>query len=153
MFALIFVEREIDDDPDTRQLFEEDIKKFEKQYLEGYDTSVLDEVQYCKDVGSKLKYLADKGKKIWIVGRVSIIKLYPFSLQEFLNLKGQKEVTSTMLKRSVWEHATYGGYPIAVGIEDPEIKKFIFLYFCDPVNETESGQFLQRSYSQFYSIC
>ncbi len=129
------------DDPDTRQLFEEDIKKFEKQYLEGYDTSVLDEVQYCKDAGSKLKYLADKGKKIWItsssevilgkeilsylVGRVSIIKLYPFSLQEFLNLKGQKEVTSTILKRSVWEHATYGGYPKAVGIEDPEIKKLV----------------------------
>ena len=36
------------DDPDIRELFEEDIKKFEIQYVEGKSVSVLDEVQYCK---------------------------------------------------------------------------------------------------------
>lgn len=129
------------DDPDVRSLFEEDIKKFEKQYLEGYEASVLDEVQYCKDAGMKLKYLADKGRRVWItssseiilgkeilsylVGRVSIIKLYPFSLQEFLNSQGQKEVTSTILRRRVWEHAMYGGYPKVVMTQEPELKKII----------------------------
>src|SRR3989338_3563551 len=94
------------DDPDVRNLFEEDIKRFDKQFMEGKDVSILDEVQYCKDAGRNLKYLADTQKKLWItasseiilgkkvlsylVGRVSILKLYPFSLQEFLNFKQQK---------------------------------------------------------------
>ncbi|MFH1323298.1 MAG: ATP-binding protein [Methanobacteriota archaeon] len=129
------------DDPDVRGLFDADIKKFEIQYLESHDVTVLDEVQYCKDAGIKLKYLADKGKKIWItssseiilgteilsylVGRVSIIRLYPFSLKEFLIAKGQLEVTQSILERSIWEHLTYGGYPKVVMNDDTETKKII----------------------------
>lgn len=129
------------DDPDIRNLFDEDIKKFEIQNIEGKEISILDEVQYCKDAGIKLKYLADKGRKLWItssseiilgkevlsflVGRVSILKLYPFSLQEFLDAKNQKEMTETTLERQVWEHLTFGGYPKAVTIEDVEMKKTI----------------------------
>lgn len=129
------------DDPDARALFDEDIKKFEKQYIDGYEITVLDEVQYCKDAGRKLKYLADTEKKIWItssseillgkeilsylVGRVSILKLYPFSLNEFLAAKGQKEMTPEILKRNIWEHTTYGGYPKAVVTPDIESKKII----------------------------
>lgn len=132
------------DDPDARALFEEDIKKFEKQYVEGYDVALLDEVQYCKDAGGKLKYLADtiaKNKKIWItssseailekqilsylVGRISILKLYPFSLAEFLLANRQKGLTGTILHRSIWEHATYGGYPKVVTTSDIETKKII----------------------------
>lgn len=129
------------DDPDAKALFEEDIKKFERQYMEGFDTAVFDEVQYCKGAGTKLKYLADKGKKIWmtsssevilgkeilsyLVGRVSIIRLYPFSLAEFLTSKGQKEFTASILERNVWEHMTYGGYPKAAMADDIESKKMI----------------------------
>lgn len=129
------------DDPDARSLFEEDIKKFEKQYVEGYDVAVLDEVQYCKNAGRNLKYLTDMGRKIWItssseiilgkeilsylVGRVSILKIYPFSLPEFLIAKGQKETTNAILERSTWEHMTYGGYPRVVLTEDVETKKMI----------------------------
>ena len=129
------------DDPDIKELFETDIKKFEIQHIEGKDISVLDEVQYCKDAGQKLKYLADKGRKLWItssseiilgkevlsylVGRVSIIRLYPFSLHEFLKAKGQKETTKRVLERNVWEHLTFGGYPKVVNISDIELKKTI----------------------------
>ncbi len=129
------------DDPDIRDLFEEDIKKFEKQNIEGHDVAVLDEVQYCKDAGKKLKYLADKNRKIWVtssseiilskevlsylVGRVSVTKLYPFSVQEFLNMKGQKELTAKILERNVWEHLTYGSYPKVISVEDIELKKTI----------------------------
>jgi len=129
------------DDPDARSLFEEDIKKFEKQFLSIYDVSVLDEVQYCNDAGRKLKYLVDSGYKLWItssseiilskeilsflVGRVSIIKLFPFSLKEFLIAKSQNEITSKILSRMIWEHATYGGYPKVVLTEDIDIKKTI----------------------------
>ncbi len=129
------------DDPDSRTLFEADIKKFEKQYIEGYEVCVLDEVQYCKGAGSKLKYLADKGRKIWLtssseiilgeevlsylVGRVSVIKLYPFSLAEFLAAKNQKAATDEILHRIIWEHTTYGGYPKVAFVEDPETKKIL----------------------------
>lgn len=129
------------DDPDIRALFEEDIKKFEKQYIEGFELTVLDEVQYCENAGRNLKYLIDKNKKIWVtssseiilskevlsylVGRVSIIHLYPFSIHEFLKAKKQKDFTKKILERSVWEHITYGGYPKVVIAEDFEMKKTI----------------------------
>lgn len=129
------------DDPDARTLFEADVKKFEKQFMEGYDVSILDEVQYCKDAGSKLKYLADSGRKIWItasseiilgkeilsflVGRVSILRLYPFSFEEFLEAKNQKESTQAILERNLWEHIIYGGYPKVVLTDDTETKKII----------------------------
>ncbi len=129
------------DDPDVKGLFEEDIKKFEKQYLENSEISVLDEVQYCKDAGIKLKYLAEKGHKLWItssseivlgkeilsylVGRVSVLRMYPFSLAEFLAAKKQKEAIEAITKRIVWEHALYGGYPKVVLEEDAETKKII----------------------------
>ena len=130
------------DDPDARSLFEEDIKKFANQYIEGYDVAILDEIQYCKDAGSKLKYLADTIKtKLWItssseillnknilsylVGRVSIMRLYPFSLSEFLIAKEQKSINEKILQRYVWEHATYGGYPKVTLIKDIELKKTI----------------------------
>jgi len=129
------------DDPDVTFLFEEDIKKFERQYIEGYELSILDEIQYCKDSGSKLKYLADKGRKFWItsssevilgkevlsylVGRATILKMYPFSLDEFLRAKQQKELTMDILKRIIWEHAVFGGYPKVILTEDIELKKTI----------------------------
>ena len=127
------------DDPDAITLFEEDIKKFENQYINDYDLTVLDEIQYCKDAGKKLKYLVDKGRNIWItssseiilgkevlsylVGRVSIIN--QFSISEFLEFKKQKELTKIIIERMVWEHITYGGYPKVVITEDIETKKII----------------------------
>ncbi len=129
------------DDPDIRNLFEDDVKKFEVQYVDGQEISILDEVQYCEGAGQKLKYLADKGKKMWItassevilgtevllylVGRVSIVRLYPFSIREFLESKGQKAPAKQALDRNIWEHITYGGYPKAVSAEDIELKTTI----------------------------
>ncbi|MEK6800962.1 MAG: ATP-binding protein [Nanoarchaeota archaeon] len=129
------------DDPDIKEMFEEDIKKFEKQYIEGKEISILDEVNYCKGSGGKLKYLADTDKKVWLtsssevilnkevlsflVGRVSILRLYPFSLNEFLKAKKQKEITMNILYRLLPEHILYGGYPKVVENEDIESKKII----------------------------
>ena len=127
------------DDPDVRGLFNQDIKKFELQYMEGHEMVVMDEVQQCTDAGSKLKYLVDTGRKMWItssseillgekilsylVGRISILHLYQFSIHEFLRAKGMKAFTSQTLQRNVWEHMTYGGYPQVVITSDPAIKK------------------------------
>ena len=128
------------DDFDAKQMFEEDIKKFESQYLTK-NVSILDEIQYCENSGPKLKYLADSNYKLWItsssevilskevlsylVGRVTILKLYPFSLQEFLESKNQKEYTNIILKRIIHEHALFGGYPKVCITEDFELKKQI----------------------------
>jgi len=129
------------DDPDARSLFEEDVKKFENQFILNYDVSVLDEVQYCNDAGRKLKYLVDSDHILWItssseiilskeilsflVGRVSIMRLFPFSIKEFICSKDQKELSPKILERFLWEHATYGGYPKVVLTGDIEIKKTI----------------------------
>jgi hypothetical protein len=129
------------DDPDARNLFEEDIKKFEKQYLQTNKLAVLDEVHYCKNAGRKLKYLAEQGHKMWItsssemilkkevlsflVGRVSIMKLFPFSLDELLKSKNIHVTNNNILKRSVWEHIIYGGYPKVVLTEDIELKRVL----------------------------
>ncbi len=118
------------DDPDVKELFDSDIKRFENQYISAERTTILDEVQYGNDPGRKLKYLADKGEKIWLtsssqillgkdvlgwlVGRVSVIKLFQFSLNEFLSAKEQKETTKKILYRLIEEHMIYGGYPKVV---------------------------------------
>ncbi len=127
------------DDPDARLLFEEDIKKFELQYVKKL--TVLDEVQYCKEAGRKLKYLADSEKQLWItssselilqkevlsylVGRVSVLRLYPFSLSEFFDAQKIQALNQPILKRAVWEHMTYGGYPKVVLTRDTELKTII----------------------------
>jgi len=103
--------------------------------------SVGNEVQYCKDAGTKLKYLADSGRKIFIsssseillgkevlsflVGRVSVLRLYPFSYSEFLRARGVRETGGQANERMIWEHAVWGGYPKAVLTEDVEIKRTI----------------------------
>lgn len=147
------------DDPDVKALFEEDVKKFERQYLEGMEVSVLDEVQYCKDAGIKLKYLCEQGKKLWItssseillskdilsylVGRVSIVKMYPFSLLEFLQAQGQKEIIKSILKRIIWEHAQYGGYPKVALTSELELKKTILR----DLHETMILKYIAKTFS------
>ncbi|MFH1520721.1 MAG: ATP-binding protein, partial [Candidatus Micrarchaeota archaeon] len=127
------------DDPDIKGLFDEDIKKFEIQYLKGHVLTVLDEVQYGKEAGQKLKYLADKGYRLWItsssqtilgkdvlswlVGRATSLRLYQFSFREFLRAKEQKETNITIIRRLIWEHVIYGGYPKVVITEEVELKK------------------------------
>jgi len=61
------------DDPDNRELFNADIKKFEMQNMRRSDLTVLDEVQYCNEAGSKLKYLVDSDHKMWITSSSEIL--------------------------------------------------------------------------------
>jgi len=59
------------------------------------------------------------------VGRVSIIRLFPFNLNEYSRAKQKKSVTPAILRRLIWEHMTYGGYPKVVLTKDPEMKRTI----------------------------
>lgn len=129
------------DDVSAKALFDESPEKFAHQHLNQQKTNTIDEVQYGKDAGIKLKHWADAGYKLWVsassqsllesnvlsylAGRVGILTLYGFDLTETLQAKNLKAYTQTQLKETVWQHATYGSYPRAVLTEDPEEKKLI----------------------------
>ena len=124
------------------ELFEKDIDSFSDLYIEGNDILFIDEIQYSKDSGKKLKYLYDTFNiKIFIsgssaaeisiqslkylVGRIFVFKLYPFSFREFLRAndkkllsiyeKGfyKKEILSR-LNNYLKPFLIYGGYPRVV---------------------------------------
>jgi len=135
------------------QLFENDIDSFIELYVKGYDFLFVDEVQYSKESGKKLKYIYDKHKiKIFIsgssaaelsiqsskylVGRVFVFTLYPFSFKEFLRAKNQKllflfesgnykkEITLE-LNKHLGEFILYGGYPRVILAESIDEKQTI----------------------------
>jgi predicted AAA+ superfamily ATPase len=122
-----------------RDLFEKDVEKFELEYMEGHELAILDEVQYCADAGRKLKYLVDVGNRLWLtassermlakdvlshlVGRVIVLRLLPFDLDEFLRAKGHRVKSELILEKAVWEHMLYGGYPKVVLTKDAETKR------------------------------
>jgi predicted AAA+ superfamily ATPase len=129
------------DDPDVREIFDTDIKSFEKQYLHKAEVSILDEVHVAKEPGQKLKYLADSGYKIWVtasselllshevlsflVGRVSVLRLFPFNFTEYLTANNIYALTDQILLRETTEHIRYGGYPKVVTTTDLSLKKII----------------------------
>lgn len=129
------------DDPDVREIFDTDIKSFEKQYLHKAEASILDEVHVAKEPGQKLKYLADSGYKIWVtasselllshevlsflVGRVSVLRLFPFNFTEYLTANNIYALTDQIILRETTEHIRYGGYPKVVTTTDLSLKKII----------------------------
>jgi predicted AAA+ superfamily ATPase len=126
------------DDPVARRLFEERLEEFAVQYIKDRPLAVLDEVQYCSEAGTRLKYLVDMGSKLWVtsssevllgrdvlsflVGRVSVHRLLPFNLREFLRAKGQRVLTPEIEEDRVREHMTFGGYPNVVLAEGADLK-------------------------------
>ncbi|MDG6225858.1 MAG: ATP-binding protein [Candidatus Thermoplasmatota archaeon] len=129
------------DDIDIRSLFETDVKGFENRYLKGNDVTILDEVQVCKDAGINLKYLNDTGNRTWItsssetllgkevlsflVGRVSILRLYPFSVSEIMRARQYHSPNDVQILRSIREMVSFGGYPRVVLEEDPLLKEVL----------------------------
>jgi predicted AAA+ superfamily ATPase len=118
------------DDPVARRLFEERLEEFAIQYVRDRPLAVLDEVQYCQEAGTRLKYLVDTGQKLWVtsssevlmgrdvlshlVGRVSVHRLLPFNLREFLRARDQRVLTPEIEEDMVREHMRFGGYPEVV---------------------------------------
>jgi len=118
----------------VRLKFEEGVKEF----LEFYLTSdkkhyfLLDEVQYIKDVGKKLKLVFDtfdNTKLIitgsssfdltslgsYLVGRIIFFNLHPFSFSEFLKTKDKRYIN------------LYNTLKINLESEEIDIKKTVFL--------------------------
>ena len=128
------------DDPDVLALFNEDIKKFCERHMQDKKVVVLDEVQYAKESGRKIKYMTDVAMlKVWISGsseyalsketlaplggRVILLKLFPFSLNEFLTANGMLFSSAAEKKRALEKHMIFGGYPAVVLESNLEIKK------------------------------
>lgn len=138
------------DDVKTLRLFEDDIDSFTDLHIKGFDFLFIDEVQYSKDSGKKLKYLYDNFNiKIFIsgssaaeisiqslkylVGRIFTFVLLPFSFREFLSAKDpalmrlyakgeyKSEIVSR-LNKHLKEYILYGGYPRVVLAGSPEEK-------------------------------
>jgi len=95
------------EDQKILNLFEADIDSFIKLYVKNKKYLFIDEFQYAKDGGKKLKYIFDSNKiKMFIsgssaldlsinavkflVGRVFVFELYPLSFEEFLSYRDPK---------------------------------------------------------------
>ncbi len=130
------------EDIKTLELFKTDIDSFIEKYVKGYDYLFIDEVQYAKDSGKKLKYIFDTQKiKIlitgsssaelslqnlkYLVGRIFIFELFPFSFGEFLCVKDERlfnifqkakygDEIKKQLNKFLEEYILYGGYPEVV---------------------------------------
>ncbi len=141
------------EDVKTLRFFEEDIDFFIEEEIKGYDLIFIDEVQYSKDSGKKLKYIYDTCKiKIiisgssaaeisiqslkYLTGRILLFNLYPFSFGEFIRAKEKslekylknRKISSVILERLnnyLEEYLLYGGYPRVVLSKTKEEKKKI----------------------------
>jgi len=135
-------------------LFDNDIDSFIELYVKGYDFLFIDEFQYSKEGGKKLKYLYDNVQiKIFIsgssstelsvqgikylVGRIFVLSLFPFSFSEFLSYKNKRlysiclknehlsEEIINEINKLYDEFTLYGGYPQVVLSHSKEDKQIV----------------------------
>jgi len=139
------------DDVKKLRLFEEDIDAFIDEHIKNYDLVFIDEIQYSKDSGKKLKYIYDTNwtKMIisgssaaeisihslkYLVGRIFTFNLYPFSFREYMRAKDkklekylrEKRVSKIILERlnhHLENYLIYGGYPQVVLSESDDQRK------------------------------
>lgn len=131
------------------QQFTENPDAFHARYMKPYAIIFFDEIQRIKDSGRILKYLYDtyhpriivSGSSApdiavqslqHLVGRVSIVEVFPFSLHEFLHYKdphlysamknGSDNTFVRDIQLLVSEYMRYGGYPRVVLEESHEGK-------------------------------
>lgn len=125
------------EDQKILELFEKDLDGFIKLYLnEEVDFLLIDEFQYAKLGGKKLKYIFDfhPGKKIiisgssviditieavkYLVGRVVVMNLFQFSFAEFIGVKNKS------LKTMFEELKTKSQNLETINISEPILNEF-----------------------------
>lgn len=149
------------EDQKVLDLFDNDIEGFSKLYLKDKKFLIIDEFHYSQKGGKNLKYLFDfyPQKKIiisgsssleitiktvkYLVGRIFVLELLPFSFDEYLRAKNQnlyqillEEQEKIQRKRKLTisqqlaekfnsyliPYLLYGGYPEVVLESDSKIK-------------------------------
>ncbi|MFW5704605.1 MAG: ATP-binding protein [Nanoarchaeota archaeon] len=134
----------------TLNKFEEEIDNFIETEVKGYDILFIDEVQYSKDSGQKLKYIYDtQNIKIiltgssatelsiqsikYLVGRIFVFEMQTLTFKEFLKYKNEKlfeilkkgnlgKTTKKEMKLYFKEYLIFGGYPKVVITDDKQAK-------------------------------
>lgn len=157
------------EDRQTLELFTEDLPSFIDLHVKGKDYLFIDEFQYAKQGGKSLKYLHDHHKiKImisgssasglsihgikYLVGRIFVFTLLPFSFEEFLShkdksllgvMKNSKQLSQPVIKKILPhfnEFCIFGGYPRVVLADDAEEKETVLrniynIYFLKEIKE------------------
>ncbi len=141
------------DDVKKLRLFENDIDSFIALEVRGRDYLFIDEFQYAKNGGQKLKYIRDTEKtKIiisgssapelsiqslkFLVGRILIFRLYPFSFREFVRSRDAAlasvhesgnygDDVRDRLNLLLDEYVVYGGYPRVALSKTTEEKEIV----------------------------
>jgi len=158
------------EDPELVALFEEDIEAFAQLYVKGKQYLFIDEFQHTKQGGKLLKYLYDhfdtkfiiSGSSsldltvsaAYLVGRIFILELFPFSFAEFLSYKSPELLPlleerilrgtpiSTSLHRRLLpyfeEFSIWGGYPrVAIAQNEEEkaevLKNILITYLLKDI--------------------
>lgn len=127
------------EDRETLTLFETDITAFITLYVKKYKYLFIDEFQYAKNGGKNLKCIYDHHKiKIlisgssatdlsiqsikYLVGRIFVFSLYPFSFEEYISYKDkdlytfvtQEKLSPVIITKILplfEQFCIYGGYP------------------------------------------
>ncbi|MEK6916235.1 MAG: ATP-binding protein [Nanoarchaeota archaeon] len=156
------------EDRSTLELFDQDIKSFIELYVKKYEYVFIDEFQYAKEGGKNLKYIYDNYKtKIiisgssasgpainslkYLVGRIFVFTLYPFSFEEYLSFKDKdiyalylKNIFTLQVTERIYpyfeEYCIFGGYPRVVVTSDKEEKQIVLkniysTYFLKEIKE------------------
>ena len=142
------------------ELFEEDIDSFVQSHVKNHDFLFIDEFQYAGEGGKKLKYIFDRHEiKIiisgsssseltikslqYLVGRVFVFHLYPFSFEEFLSYKNEQVLNDFYYNPShsgpiikkinsyLDEFMLFGGYPRVTIADDDEEKRLVLKNIYD----------------------
>lgn len=141
------------EDRETLALFETDLPAFIALYVEKYRYVFIDEFQYARNGGKNLKLIYDHHKtKIvisgssatdlsiqsikYLVGRIFVFTLHPFSFEEYLRYKNKELCTFASQARPspaiiakilpfFQEFCIYGGYPRAILATTPEEKELV----------------------------
>jgi len=161
------------DDVKMLHLFENDIDSFIKLNVDGYDYLFIDEIQYSKDSGKKLKYIYDSKKiKIiisgssspeisiqclkYLVGRIFVFSLHNFSFREYLKSKDDKYVKlydTASYKQDILdlfnsfinEFITYGSYPRVVVSQTQDEKILVLKNIYDTYLLKEIKEIMELS--------
>ncbi|MBU4266608.1 MAG: ATP-binding protein [Candidatus Altiarchaeales archaeon] len=166
--SAVFIDFE---DRENLELFVEDEKAFAELYAKDNKYLFIDEFHYAQNGGKKLKFIYDNYPKTkilisgssapgitisgmkYLVGRVFVFHLYPFSFEEFLGYKNRRlyenlyiprkesimkylnnpkhefaKTSSAVIEkinRYYEEYVLFGGYPRVVLSEDIEEKRTV----------------------------
>jgi len=161
------------EDVNKKLMFEDDIDSFIDLYVKEYDYLFIDEVQYAENSGKQLKYIYDtQNIKIiisgssstdlsieslkYLVGRIMVFELYPFSFREFLSFRDDR-LYELFLKKDfgdqvnekilgyIKEYIQYGGYPRVAISNSPEEKKLVLKNIYNTYLLREIKELLQLS--------